>query len=230
MPKELIGSGTEDSRAVILSAAWELAEANGFDGLSVNAVLRHAGLSKGTFYHWFDGRQGLVAAMLDQLLSDVSSRLETELAGLAATDAVSRLNGIVLAFRHYRLDNPRRTIMSHRFFADPRNSILRDAIRERGNQIVLPLLADTIRQGIAEGVIPAGDPDTTAELMLGFWHVVEELQMAELYRSGPQSAARLLVRAGQALDWFERGLGLPPGALEPVRSSLNEAMHHFVKE
>ena len=230
MPKEIIKGGDDGSRAVILSAAWKLTEDDGFDGLSVNAVLRQAGLSKGTFYHWFDGRQGLVGAMLDQVLSDVSRQLEADLAGLADADAVTRLGGIMLAFRHSRLGNPRRAIVSHRFLADPRNSSLSDAIRERADQIVLPLLADTIRQGIAEGVMSQSDPDTSAELALGFWHVVEDLQMAEVNRSGGRSAERLLVRAGAALDWFERGIGLAPGALGFVRNRLDEAMYHFLKE
>lgn len=167
--------------------------------------------------------------MFDEVLADATRRLRSELAGRVEADAVSRLVGIVLAFRHYRIDNPAKTVMSHRFLADPRNGSLKEAIRKRGDETVLPLLVETIRQGIAEGTMEAADPAIAAELTLGFWHQVEDLQMDELHRSGRPSVKRLRARAGLALDWLERSLGLPSSALDPLRDALKDTIAQFVE-
>ncbi len=225
------GTGPEpETRRALVAAAWALTEADGFDALSVNAVLRRAGLSKGTFYHWFESKTALVEAMLDQVLAEVSERLAIDLAAPGPADAISRLVRIMASFQRWRLANREKTMMSHLLLADPRNADLRRALRERGDRIVVPVLVETLRMGMHEGTIPPGDPDLLAELTLGFWHLIEDLQMADLNTGDEPDMQRLVTRAGLGLDWFERGLGLAPGALRALGDDLDDALASFVKE
>ena len=61
MPKD--GSGT---RTRILDAAEQLVERNGFAATSVDQILVAAGSSKGAFFHHFDSKRDLAAALVDR--------------------------------------------------------------------------------------------------------------------------------------------------------------------
>ncbi len=40
----------------IVTAAWKLFYRQGYDDTTVDEIIREAGTSKGTFYHYFDGK------------------------------------------------------------------------------------------------------------------------------------------------------------------------------
>jgi AcrR family transcriptional regulator len=54
------------NREKILRAAAELFERDGVDAVSMDAVARAAGVSKGTLFHRFGSRAGLAMALLDE--------------------------------------------------------------------------------------------------------------------------------------------------------------------
>lgn len=51
------------TRAALLDAGYALAETTGLDGMSVNALVETAGVSKGTFFHHFGDRTGYLVAL-----------------------------------------------------------------------------------------------------------------------------------------------------------------------
>jgi len=53
------------NRRLLLSAAWELFERHGVDGLTMDAVAKEAGVGKGTVFRRFGDKSGLVSALLD---------------------------------------------------------------------------------------------------------------------------------------------------------------------
>jgi TetR/AcrR family transcriptional repressor of nem operon len=94
MPRD--GSGT---RTRILDAAEELVERNGFAATSVDQILAAAGSSKGAFFHHFDSKRELAAALVDRY---VDADLELLRRGLDAAEGVSDPVDRVLAFLgHY---------------------------------------------------------------------------------------------------------------------------------
>lgn len=47
----------------IVSAAWKLFYRQGYDNTTVDEIIRESGTSKGTFYHYFDGKDGLLSSL-----------------------------------------------------------------------------------------------------------------------------------------------------------------------
>jgi TetR/AcrR family transcriptional regulator, transcriptional repressor for nem operon len=58
-----------ESRELLLAAAKSLILANGFAGTSVDAICKKAGLTKGSFYHFFSSKDRLGLAVLDWSLA-----------------------------------------------------------------------------------------------------------------------------------------------------------------
>lgn len=62
-------------RERILEAAEQLIIEGGLGQLSVDAVLARAGLSKGAFFHHFESKDALLAALIERLVGDVERRI-----------------------------------------------------------------------------------------------------------------------------------------------------------
>ncbi len=87
------------TRTRILDAAEQLVERNGFAATSVDQILATAGLSKGAFFHHFDSKRALAAALVDRY---VDADLALLRRGVDAADGVEDPVDRVLAFLgHY---------------------------------------------------------------------------------------------------------------------------------
>lgn len=63
-------------RARILTSATELLAKQGFHGVTMEALAEAAGCSAATLYTYFDGKEGLFAAVVDRLENEVLALLE----------------------------------------------------------------------------------------------------------------------------------------------------------
>jgi AcrR family transcriptional regulator len=54
-----------DTRRTILERALELFAARGYETVGVQEIVKTAGVTKPTLYHWFGSKQGLLEALLD---------------------------------------------------------------------------------------------------------------------------------------------------------------------
>src|SRR4029453_5269277 len=77
------------TRRELLRIATRLFVAHGYQGTSIEAVLREAGISRGALYHHFDGKEALFAAVLDQVEADIAGTVAA--AGGGIDDPVEAL-------------------------------------------------------------------------------------------------------------------------------------------
>jgi len=68
--------GAASKNKLLKSAAICFSE-NGFDVASVDEICRHAGLSKGGFYHHFSSKQDLIIELLNQWLEKVDDYIKS---------------------------------------------------------------------------------------------------------------------------------------------------------
>ena len=88
-PNKNIARG-EATRAQLIAIATRLFAAHGYEGTSVEAVLREAGVSRGSLYHHFAGKEALYEAVLE----DVETKV-----GMQTLEAASGATGPVDALR-----------------------------------------------------------------------------------------------------------------------------------
>jgi AcrR family transcriptional regulator len=65
-----------ERRRLLIEAAWKCAGVNGFRDLTVDDVCAQAGVSKGAFYGYFEHKQDLLLALLEDDASGLDAELE----------------------------------------------------------------------------------------------------------------------------------------------------------
>jgi AcrR family transcriptional regulator len=88
-PNKNIARG-EATRAQLIAIATRLFASHGYEGTSIEAVLKEAGVSRGSLYHHFAGKEALYEAVLE----DVETRV-----GIQTVEAASDAAGPVDALR-----------------------------------------------------------------------------------------------------------------------------------
>lgn len=87
-----------NTKMKIASAAWKLFSERGYDETTVEDIIEAAETSRGTFYHYFEGKDALFGTM-SFLFDDAYSRLEREMdPNLGAFDKLLYLNREIFAF------------------------------------------------------------------------------------------------------------------------------------
>lgn len=83
---------TRSTRGRIVSAAWKLFYEQGYDNTTVEDILRLAGTSKGTFYHYFEGKDALLGTLSVLFDEKYEALMPTIPADMDALDTLAYLN------------------------------------------------------------------------------------------------------------------------------------------
>lgn len=83
---------TRNTKGRIVSAAWELFYEQGYEDTTVEEIIDRSQTSKGSFYHYFDGKDALLSS-LSFLFDEEYARLQQELdPKLSSWDKLLRMN------------------------------------------------------------------------------------------------------------------------------------------
>ncbi len=71
---------SRNTKGKIISAAWKLFYDQGYDDTTIDEIIALSGTSKGSFYHYFDGKDALLGS-LSYLFDEKYEELESQLSG-----------------------------------------------------------------------------------------------------------------------------------------------------
>ena len=66
---------SDDKRREIIAKAWELFKENGFERTTMSEISERVGGSKATLYGYYDSKEQLFAAALEQVIRDPADEL-----------------------------------------------------------------------------------------------------------------------------------------------------------
>lgn len=144
----------------ILTATAELVGERGYDGVSLDDVADRLDVTKGSLYHYFQGKEQLVSAAIETLGTEMVGRLEATAAALEGT-AAERLRGLLAAQADMvvRTDPLAiRLFMLGREWPEPERSRIKD-LRRRHNEMFRTFL----QAGIASGELVVEDAEITLQ-------------------------------------------------------------------
>ena len=94
---------TRNTKGKIIEAAWRLFYRQGYDDTTVEEIIERSGTSKGSFYHYFDGKDALLSS-LSFLFDEEYARLQQELdPDMDAWDKLLHLNRALFAMIDSRI-------------------------------------------------------------------------------------------------------------------------------
>lgn len=89
--------------ATLVEATARTIAQRGLDGTTTPAIAEAAGVSVGSLYQYFDGKDALIAALLEKLVGDLTQLLDTQAAQAAQTnlrDTTRNAINLTLAFMY----------------------------------------------------------------------------------------------------------------------------------
>ena len=156
----------DDRRAEILTAAQGLFFSKGYEGTTVQEIIDAVGIAKGTFYHYFDSKVDLLDALVESL---TEQRLQMAQAILDEREinAAQKLQRIFSETAGWKTDN-------REFFLDilptwysDENIIVRFKLTLQARQVMRDVLAQIVRQGVAEEIFDTPYPERIGDVILG---------------------------------------------------------------
>jgi AcrR family transcriptional regulator len=217
MPRTLNLAEHTVKREAFVDAAQRLMQTKGYEQMSIQDLLDLLDVSRGAFYHYFDSKQALLAAMVDriadQALASVAPVVDDP--QLPATVKLERFFGGIAQFK-----SDRKALMLEfiKVWLSDDNAIVRVKVKGTVVERIAPILARIVEQGVAEEIFSVESPAETATilmtLMLGFQDGATELFIArQANKISYEQVERTVQSFARA---FERILGAPAGSIRLV--------------
>lgn len=156
---------SEETRQRILEAAEHCFALHGYDGTGVARICSEAGVSKGAFYHHFEGKQSVFLSLLDRWLTVMDEQLaQMSSASSNVPLRLMSMTGMVSTL----LQIPQQQLLLYLEFV---NMAARDPGIWRAT--IKPLhryhnfFAGMIADGIAQGSLRQVDPESVAGTIVG---------------------------------------------------------------
>lgn len=154
---------SERTRAELIAAARELFADRGYAGVSVEDVVRRAGVTRGALYHQFPGgKEDLFAAVFDEVEEGVMAGIADTLAEAGSEDPIAGVRAGIDATLALALDPKlvRLTIL------DAPSVLGWEAWRAAGERYGLGLVRAGLMAAMDAGEIPRAPVDPLAQLLL----------------------------------------------------------------
>ncbi|MCU4719454.1 TetR/AcrR family transcriptional regulator [Halapricum hydrolyticum] len=161
-----------DTRGRIMQATFETIQENGFAGLSIQRIASRADLSKSSVYHFFEDKDDLLLAFLDEMLGQFGGPLE----GLEDDAAPLDVLWAYIDFGLYGVTDEsippveRMEIQPGRPYVELRSQgTYSEEYRDRFTEmdgLMRDRLTNVLERGIREGTFRDVDPERTAEFLL----------------------------------------------------------------
>jgi AcrR family transcriptional regulator len=169
----------EMSRETFLLAATRLINRDGYRGASVEKISAQLNVTKGSFYHHNEAKDGLVVACFERSF-DAVRRVQTAAMGLPF-DQWIKLSSVARTLVEHQLSEHGPLLRTSALSALP--EAIRYAMVERSNRLS-ERFAAMISDGVAEGSLRAVDPVIAAQMLNATLNAAADL------RRGPASVTQ----------------------------------------
>ncbi|MBF0621833.1 MAG: TetR/AcrR family transcriptional regulator [Magnetococcales bacterium] len=190
------------SKERLLESAKALMHSRGYADVGVQELCNHAGIKKGSFYHFFPSKQALTLTTLEEMEADLTQKLiiPAFAKDVPPLERLRRFFRLSHAFQTETKENQGCCVLGCPFGnlaleLGSREPEIRQRIEQAFNRIIA-VIRDTIQEAKETGDIPAFiDPDQTAQAVLSFQEGI--LMMAktcndtELLRGQEEIALRM---------------------------------------
>jgi AcrR family transcriptional regulator len=218
MPRTLNPVAHAIKRDAFLDTGERLIRTRGYEQMTVQDVLDDLGSSKGAFYHYFDSKAALLAAVIERMVETAAATVEP-VAADPRMPALQKLEGVFSGIAQWKGEQPELQpevlpSLMRTWFSDE-NAVVREQLRRSTASRLTPLLVAIVRQGQAEGTFSVNSAEGAAGVLVALVLGLSETA-TRLYLDRQDDLVRLEEvesRLGAFVEAFERILGLPGGSL-----------------
>lgn len=156
----------------LLDIAQEFFTQNGYESTPVSKIIEKAGVSKGTFYHYFNSKEDLLDALSDRVTSQIVESIQRNEKNF--TSALDRFNAFFLESSRWKADNRQMILMLMKALYRDENILLRHKFERQMAEACTPILTEIIKQGVSEEIFDVSEPEESAALILDILVAIRE--------------------------------------------------------
>lgn len=212
MPRVVKDAEYAARRNQILDAAQRLVYTKGYDQMTIQDILDALRISKGAFYHYFDGKPALLDALIDRLMQQ-GRHIIGQIAADPGLNALEKFDRCFSALAQWKSVQRSYVLGLLRGWHADDNAIVRQKAFARMMADIPPMFADIIAQGVREGVFSCPEPGAMGEVVLAMMQRLGENVAVQMLDAGPDDLARMNTTVAAHTSAIERVLGAPPGSI-----------------
>ncbi len=206
-------------RNAILEAALRAIETKGYEQMAIADLLSELQISSGAFYHYFDSKPALLAALVEHI-GDQVEPLVLPIVQDPRLGALDKFQRFFATLENRKIAHKRLVLAFLNVWYADENAIVRSKLYIARVKRFTPWLEEIIRQGVAEGIFTAPYPDQAARVIMslleGVGYATAEIILAkDLSQADLPRLERIVVAT---VDALERVLGAPPDSLQHIYS------------
>ncbi|HKJ69695.1 MAG TPA: TetR/AcrR family transcriptional regulator [bacterium] len=152
-------------RKEILDAARTLFFSKGYETTAISDIIQSIGIAKGTFYHYFDSKQDLMAALVEEITDEGVSVMEQTLSD-PALDALEQFQLVFIRAGNWKVERKEILLEIIRVMQKPENTVLQDRLVKMSINKTAPILAEVIEQGIREELFETRSSEELSRIIL----------------------------------------------------------------
>jgi AcrR family transcriptional regulator len=204
-------------RDEILNVAERLIYSKGYDQMTIADILGELQIAKGTFYHYFNSKQGLLEAITVRMMDRIEVLVAPILDDVALSGA-EKLQRLFTSISRWEMGQRDFILALLRVWYLDDNAIVREKVRLMTLRRLAPMMTGIIQQGVREGILATPYPDYVGEIVLNIVMGLEEsiawFLLAEHHDSA--NLVRMETSIAAAHDAMDRILGGVPGVLRII--------------
>lgn len=213
-----------EKRKEILNVAQRLVYTKGYERMTIGDILAELQISSGAFYHYFDSKPAVLAALIDHI-RETSEQPLLPIVHDPQLTALEKLQAFFSTIDNLRLAHKADIVALGRVWYNDDNAIVRQKVDEAVVKQRAPLLTAIVRQGVAEGIFTTSYPDQAGEIILALLQGMANAHVRLLLFPEPeqgetQRAEAIVTTHAAYMTAIERVLGAPPQALARTDISM----------
>jgi AcrR family transcriptional regulator len=212
----------------ILDVARRLFIEVGYDTTTVNSIIDELGISKGAFYHHFESKEEVLQA-LSRRLADEAYALYSPLTVRTDLTPLQKLNALFGLGMQFKKEHASVVRAFSKVYYRDENLRLRAHIIAQSMNVVGPLFARILDEGMRDGSFDIQDPEETARLVMHMGTYLGDT-FGEAQKLAAVDLPGQVTRMRRASAAYERALenmlGLPR---HTINISDDDAMELFLK-
>jgi AcrR family transcriptional regulator len=201
-PTSRVARRRDRRKAEIVRTATELLSEHGYQGMNLEDVAEQTDIAKATLYHYFSGKDELVAAVIEALTVEVNRRLEQELDKVSDRSYLEQIRTLIREQVRILTDTAPEVatvFSSPKTWPESIQEIIKDSRRRHD-----AIFRRVVEAGLAAGEFDCPNPDVALQCLHGVLNQsslwirpsLPPEKKAELWEAVVDTASRMLSLEG----------------------------------
>jgi len=148
----------DERRSELIACAQKFFYTKGYEQTSITDIVNDVGVAKGTFYYYFGSKQDVLECVVSSL-TEQSQEVVQPILNNDTLSALEKFKLVTSTVNDWKIERRDQMLALVKGLFSDDNLRLRDRLMDESKRVILPVWAQILEQGVAEGVFDLGGID-----------------------------------------------------------------------